>query len=245
MAAQYDAIAEQYARTRASPLRRWVEQPSFLQLIGDVRGLRVLDLACGDGFYTRALQAAGAAEVIGVDISPAMIALARQAEGEQPVGIDYVCADAAALPDLGRFDCVVAAYLLHYASDIDALASMCAGIARSLSPGGRFVTLNENPAEPAEADGLYAQYGFTKTIDGAVVDGAVIRYRMLAGRGSFGFSARYYRRATYEAVLAAAGFHAVCWHALMLDPAGADAIGADYFTAYLARPPVIGLSCRR
>lgn len=245
MNAQYDAIAEQYARTKTSPLRTWVERPSFLRMAGTVRGLRVLDLACGDGFYTRALHAAGAAELVGVDVSPAMIALARQAEAGAPAGIRYVCADAADLPDLGCFDQVVAAYLLHYAPDRDALVAMCAGIARSLVSGGRFVTLNENPDQPEEMDGAYLRYGFTKSLVGAREDGATIRYRMLAGRESFGFEARYYHRETYETVLRNAGFTDVQWHALRLDPAGAELAGPDYFRDYLAQPPVIGLSCRR
>lgn len=245
MNAQYDGIAEQYARTRHSPLRRWVEQPSFLGLVGDVRGLRVLDLACGEGCYTRALKEAGAAEVVGVDISPAMIALAMQSEQDSPLGIQYLCADAAALPELGSFDRVVAAYLLHYAPDRGVLAEMCSGIARCLGPGGRFVTLNENPAQPEEPAGAYAGYGFTKSLDGPLTDGATIRYRMLAGRESFGFEAHYYCRETYEKVLHGAGFGSVQWHDLVVDPAGAEAVGAGYFDAYLAQPPVIGLSCRR
>lgn len=245
MNAQYDAIAEQYARTRHSPLRRWVEQPSFLGLAGDVRGLRVLDLACGDGFYTRALKQAGATEVVGVDISPAMIALATQNEQASPLGVEYVCADAAALPDLGRFDRVVAAYLLHYAPDRSVLSAMCSSIARCLGKGGDFVTLNENPAQPDEPAGAYARYGFTKSLDGPLADGATIRYRMLAGRESFGFEVYYYCRETYATVLHDAGFDAVQWHDLVCDPAATDGIDADYFDAYLAQPPVIGLSCRR
>jgi len=245
MNAQYDNIAEQYARTKDSPLRRWVEQPSFLGMVGDVRGLRVLDLACGDGFYTRVLKAAGAAEVVGVDISPAMVALATQREQESPAGIRYVCADAAALPEVGTFDRVVAAYLLHYAPNRRALAAMCGAVARCLDAGGQFVTLNENPAQPDEQGGAYLSYGFAKSLGGAAEDGAVIRYRMLAGRESFGFEAYYYSRATYEATLHRAGFTRLQWHELVVDPAGIEAMGADYFRAYLAQPPVIGLSCRR
>jgi ubiquinone/menaquinone biosynthesis C-methylase UbiE len=245
MNAQYDAIAEQYARTKSSPLRTWVERPSFLELLGDVTGTRVLDLACGDGFYTRLIKQAGAIEVVGVDVSPAMIALARQAECEEQLGLSYECADVAALPDLGQFDLVTAAYLLHYAPDRAALAAMCGNIARCLASGARFVTLNENPDCPAEPGGAYVQYGFTKSLEGELRDGADIRYRMLAGRDSFAFDVRYYTGATYEQELTRAGMSAVTWHPLTLDPAGDDAMGPGYFRAYLDHPPVIGLSCRR
>ena len=245
MSAQYDTIAEQYARTKHSPLRTWVELPSFMGLAGDVRGLRVLDLACGDGFYTRLLKAAGAAEVVGVDISPAMIALASQHEAAAQAGARYVCADVAHLPALGQFDLVTAAYLLHYAPDRDALFAMCGHIAGSLVPGGRFIALNENPEYPAEPGGAYVQYGFTKTLDGALVDGANIRYRMFAGRESFSFHAHYYSRATYESAQEQAGLKEVQWRPLTVDPKGEAAMGDDYFKAYLDQPPVIGLCSRR
>lgn len=242
MSAQYDGIAAQYVQARQSPLHEWVEKPSFMSLAGDVRGLRVLDLACGDGRYTRALRGAGAGEVVGVDVSPAMIALARQADGA--AGISYYCADAADLPPLGQFDLVTAAYLLHYAGDREELSAMCRNIARALRPGCRFVALNENPACPAEPGGSYVPYGFTKTMEGPPVDGTPIRYRMFAGRDSFTFEARYFSRETYENALRAAGFVSIAWHPLAPDAAGLDAMGAGYFAAYLAAPPVIGLSCQ-
>jgi 2-polyprenyl-3-methyl-5-hydroxy-6-metoxy-1,4-benzoquinol methylase len=80
MSAQYDAIAEQYRRTKASPLRTFIEAHTFLKLIGRVDGKRVLDLACGDGFYSRRLKELGAARVVGLDISRQMIELALAQE---------------------------------------------------------------------------------------------------------------------------------------------------------------------
>ena len=53
---QYDAIAEAYSGLEASAFRRYVEAYSLFQILGDLRGARVLDLACGDGFYTRKIS---------------------------------------------------------------------------------------------------------------------------------------------------------------------------------------------
>ena len=68
-ASQYDDIAEQYRRSKFSPLRTYIEAYTFLNLIGDVRGKRVLDLACGEGFYSRRLKTLGADRVVGVDVT--------------------------------------------------------------------------------------------------------------------------------------------------------------------------------
>jgi 2-polyprenyl-3-methyl-5-hydroxy-6-metoxy-1,4-benzoquinol methylase len=56
---------------------RAFEYPSFRSLLPDVAGRRVLDLGCGAGQLARHLAERGAAEVIGVDLSEKMLALAR------------------------------------------------------------------------------------------------------------------------------------------------------------------------
>jgi len=55
--AEYDAIGAQYSEARRAPWRLHLEACTITRLAGDGRGARVLDLACGDGFYTRRLKA--------------------------------------------------------------------------------------------------------------------------------------------------------------------------------------------
>lgn len=57
-----------------------LEQQTMLSLLPDVRGLRVLDLACGTGRWMSLLQERGAAQVLGVDDSSAMLAQMRHTE---------------------------------------------------------------------------------------------------------------------------------------------------------------------
>src|SRR5688572_17038072 len=56
-------------------------------------GRRVLDIACGEGYGSAALLKAGAASVIGVDISAEAVAHARR-----KYGVDARVGDAAAIP---------------------------------------------------------------------------------------------------------------------------------------------------
>ena len=65
-----------------------LNNPATFQLIGDVRGLFVLDLACGEGYNTRILARKGA-KVVGVDFSETLIELAKQEEDEEKLGITY------------------------------------------------------------------------------------------------------------------------------------------------------------
>ncbi|GMW07903.1 MAG: class I SAM-dependent methyltransferase [Gammaproteobacteria bacterium] len=244
-ATQYDAIATQYQRSRRSPIRRFVEEPSLFNMLGDVADLAVLDLACGEGWYSRQLRRRGARQVVGADISAAMIDLARAQERSEPLGIDYRVCDARALPVLGAFDVVCAAYLLHYARDTDELARMCRSIAGQTVPGGRLVSLNENPFQSPERYAGYLGYGFSKSVVGARREGSPIAYAMVSGRELFRFEVYHFEPTTYERALAEAGFVDVRWHTLVFDPAGEAGLGADYWAEYLGNPPVIGLSCRR
>ncbi len=248
MAAQYDSIAEQYRRSKESPLRRYVESWSFFELIGDVSGKSILDLGCGEGFYTRELRMRGAARVTGVDISPAMIDLAQQQERHRPLGVEYLCADVKQMPDLGRFDMVVAAYLLHYSETVSELTTMCEQIRRHLEPGGRFVTLNENPDQSPACYSGYEQYGFGKTVELPRREGSTIGYWMISGREVFRFNVYHFERSTYERVLVSAGFGGIEWSPPGVDPdpdpAVIEQVGEGYWQGYLQNPPVTGLVCR-
>ena len=53
MSTDYDAVAEEYKRSKLAPWRTYLERYSLLNLLGEVRGKSVLDLACGEGFYSR------------------------------------------------------------------------------------------------------------------------------------------------------------------------------------------------
>jgi SAM-dependent methyltransferase len=240
---QYDAIAGPYQRSKRSPIRQYVESYSFFTLLGDVDGRTVLDLACGEGFYTRRLRERGARRAVGVDISPAMIELAR-AQDDSPAGIEYLVRDVQDLPPLGPFDIVCAAYLLHYARDVTELRRMCRSIARQLPPGGRFVAINENPDQAEQAYAGYLRYGFSKSVATPRREGSPITYAMISGRELFRFVVYHFERATYEQALADAGFTDVRWHALRLDPEGLARLGPDYWSEYLGNPPVAGLTCR-
>lgn len=244
LSAQYDDIAEQYRRATESPLRKFIEAYTLERLVGDVRGKSVLDLGCGEGYFARRFRELGAERVVGVDISPAMISLAKARERENPLGVAYICADVADLSAVGEFDIVAAAYLLHYSRTEQEMRRMCENIFRHLPAGGRFVTLNENPDQSAEAYSGYEQYGFNKTVVSPRSEGAEITYWMVSGRELFKFHAHYFCRETYERVLHETGFNALTWHPLSLDQAGIDEYGHDFWQEYLGNPPVIGLECR-
>jgi 2-polyprenyl-3-methyl-5-hydroxy-6-metoxy-1,4-benzoquinol methylase len=117
------------------------EHPSFMALLPDASGRRVLDLGCGAGQLAHHLAERGAAEVIGVDISERMLGLAR-AERSHP-RVTYVresIEQATFAAD--RFELVVSSMAIHYVADYRGLVQR---IARWLSPAGLLVYSTEHP----------------------------------------------------------------------------------------------------
>lgn len=104
-------------------------------------GCRVLDLGCGTGRTTGPLHALGA-DVVGVDIAPAMVAEARR----QHPGVTFECGDAARLRfDDGAFDVVFfLANGLDCVHPVDERRAAVREVARVLAPGGVFVFTSRN-----------------------------------------------------------------------------------------------------
>lgn len=243
MTTDYDPIAELYKRSKQQPWRTHVEAFSLMQLIGDLAGQSVLDVACGEGFYTRMIRQRGAAKVTGVDLSAGMIDLARQQEQLLGQGIDYRVADARELEATAEYDIVVAAYLLNYAQSRDELQEMCHGLARSLKPSGRFVTVNSNPALSFPEAPSYRKYGFETSVSGAWQEGAPIKWTFHLPDRSFDIENYYLDLAIHEAALKSAGFREIRWHGPRLSPDGQADPDLAHWKTLLDFPPITFIEC--
>lgn len=117
--------------------REGLNNPAFLGMLPEVTGLRLLDVGCGEGHNTRlfADRVGPAGRVVGADVAEGMIAAARQAEADQPRGIEYHVASANAMDMLSdaSFDAVVSTMALM---DLADYAGAIREIARVLTPGG-------------------------------------------------------------------------------------------------------------
>ena len=146
MLARYDEFADWY--------EQWIrDSPPLIAahpgLLPAMAGDRVLDVACGQGRMSRHLAGLGA-DVVGVDISAAMLGRARDAG---PESITYVRADVTLRPDWwdGRpFDgCTCELALM----DIDELTGALSTVATVLRPGGWFVVSIVHPCFPGTERG--------------------------------------------------------------------------------------------
>lgn len=136
----YDRWAAVYDHD-ANPLLP-LEQRVVVPLLGDVRGLEVLELACGTGRHTLRFATEGA-RVKAVDFSPGMLAVARERVGS---GAAFVEADFTKPPlpfADASFDLVACFLALEHVRELEPLF---AEIARVLRKGGAFVMSDMHPA---------------------------------------------------------------------------------------------------
>jgi toxoflavin synthase len=245
MSAQYDQIGDKVADWDVLPVRsEYIEGHTFFKALGSVKGRNVLDVACGDGLYTRQLKERGATRVAGVDISEEMIRSARRHEEARALGIEYHVADVADMPPLGSFDIVTAIYLLHYAHSPEHMLRMCRSIHAHLKPGGSFVTYTFSPDFSAKGPNS-THYGITMLdFPADPRDGQAISAE-LHTKTPFTIHFSYWSRATHEQALREAGFHSITWMRPECSPEGLSRYGREFWQDYIDNPHAMALRCER
>ena len=239
----YDAIAEEYRDSKQLPFREHLERYTLFQLLGDLRGTTVLDMACGEGFYTRLLKRAGASEVTGVDISAEMIRLAEDHETQHPHGCSYVQADAAAFQPEGPVDLVVAVYLFNYAGTAEQLGRFCRACHDALRPGGRLVGVNDNVRNVPTGTASLTKYGLKRSCPNPAAEGDVIRYTITNADGRpFQFDNFYLAPETYGSAFQQAGFQEFRWVDLRPSPSQS---GNPFWDDFLSNPPIAAFTATR
>jgi demethylmenaquinone methyltransferase/2-methoxy-6-polyprenyl-1,4-benzoquinol methylase len=187
-------------------------------------GARALDLACGTGDITFELASQGA-RVVGLDVTPRMIELARRKTGSDPItdfvltdgrsesvtGPDpvFIIADIMALPFADRsFDVVTAGYGLR---NVPLIEPALEEIARVLRPGGVLLSLDFNRPEGALVRAVYlAWLTFVGSVLGWALHGDPDTYRYIPAT-----IRRYPGAARVTQLMRAHGFSSAAWHPVL------------------------------
>jgi len=103
--------------------------PIVFKLIGNIKEKRILDLGCGQGYFSRKLTKQGAV-VTGIDLSKNLIKIANQRNQEQELDIKYFVSDASDLKDLKKhnFDIVVSNMAFMDIKHIDKTIKECSRV---------------------------------------------------------------------------------------------------------------------
>lgn len=123
-----------------NPLRLdWIQQQT------ELRGTRTIDVGCGGGILTEAMAEAGA-EVTGIDLADAPLAVAKLHAMESGADVEYLSASAEqmAAERPGQYDVVTCLEMLEHVPRPSQVVRACAELVR---PGGQvfFSTINRTP----------------------------------------------------------------------------------------------------
>jgi len=117
--------------------RQYVIDPAILKILGKVKGKRILDAGCGNGYLCRLLSKKGA-KMVGIDVSKRSIEIAEAFEKKKRMNIQYWVGSICNLSmcDDGSFDAVVSNLVLMDLQDLDTAVKE---LHRVLKPEGRLV----------------------------------------------------------------------------------------------------------
>ena len=106
--------------------------------------LKILDVGCGSGFLAAVLAQLGH-QVVGVDLSPQMVAQAQQFAAAEGLGITFACMDAVELQFAdASFDCVLSRNLTWTVQNLEAAYKEWL---RVLKPGGLIINFDAEYAK--------------------------------------------------------------------------------------------------
>jgi len=162
--AEFDREAPGYDRTARASMPGYSALHRTLVLgipFLPTRAFRVLELGVGTGALTLALlQTFPHAEVVGIDVSPRMIAAARRRLRPFRDRVELVAGRLEAAWE-GRYDAVVSALAIHHLEDREKWR-LFRRVHRSLAPGGYFGDGDDHLPEDPVFDSRYAQIAFAE-----------------------------------------------------------------------------------
>ena len=144
-----------YSKLRENPdsANNTEEKPALFSLLPALKGKSILDLGCGFGENCDVFFRMGAGNVIGVDLSEKMLAVARK---EHPAAT-YLQGDMSDLSFIGdnegipqKYDVIVSSLAVHYVEDFPKLTQQIYSL---LNDNGYYIFSQEHPLTTAPLDG--------------------------------------------------------------------------------------------
>ncbi|MBU0760780.1 MAG: class I SAM-dependent methyltransferase [Nanoarchaeota archaeon] len=223
----YDVLSEDYNKVHEKPDLKYSLSPAFLKIAGDLDGKTVIDVGCGDGFFTRQF-AKKAKKVIGIDNSSEQIAKAKTHATEN---LEYFLADMINY-DYPKSDLLSAPFVLNYFETQPDLAAFLKKLYASLNKRGSIISIVDMPSSEFHD---FKKYGSVKKLSRGLVEGSGLtidlydKQELLVTLHSF-----YHTKETFEAALTEAGFKEIKWHKPIVSDEGIEKFGEDYWSEYLA-----------
>lgn len=233
---QYNTLSSSYDVLDTLPYRT-MEAYNVSQVIDALLKpeLRVLELACGTGFYTSKFLERGVAYMAAVDLSHAMLSQAahRLHHHVSTSHLRLIQGDGSELQPLapdasfGYFDMAFGAWFLNYAEDKARLVAMFRNVSRNIRPGAPFIGIVPHPTDELHrrAETLHAppfDRMFPRNVySGELDSGDGYGLHVFLNNNGVDFTTWHMKREVYEDAARLGGFRGPLeWkHEVLLDDA--------------------------
>jgi len=207
---------------------------SIIDLISPNKDEPLLDLGCGAGRHLAALHRSGFTQLVGIDLSEDLLAVARERLDEADAdGVELVRCDMRAIPYVARFATVVSLFTsFGYFTDTGDDLAVLMGVNRALKNGGTFLidTLNRDhvianlvPQEEKTLQDRVLHIKRRLSVDGKRVEKETRVIEKDGAERSFRESVRMYTAIELEKMLRESGFEEVrAYGSLSGDPYRAE-----------------------
>lgn len=228
----FGKIADYADFVSTDPFRNGLHYPAVIEKIGDVEGKRILDVGCGDGFFTRMLAQKGA-RLVGYDISPEKIEEAKNFDDVSNNNIQFLVATPKTLISNQQFDVAVSVMVLPYATSSEDLKYFFESTFNVLKSEGCFVSIIFNP--------LFERFGekigsrrFERQGDNNV---QVNFLNPKTGDVTFTSVLNQFTKQQYELAAKGAGFGNIQWFPLSPTELFVEKFGEDFWKDVISSQP--------
>jgi 2-polyprenyl-3-methyl-5-hydroxy-6-metoxy-1,4-benzoquinol methylase len=185
-------------RTKA---RKFIMDPKLFEVLGDVKGKKILEIGCGVGSTTLHLACKGAI-CTGIDYADKAIEIAKANAAKLDLKIDYRVMDARDMRDLKKgFDIVVCAIIFPHLTKYNYISKVLTQAYALLKPEGRLVI-----AEPHPTFDFYMRQRLQKMDFKYPKTGQVYDFVMEIGKSSLKSRAYHWTLGDYYTALTKSGF---------------------------------------
>lgn len=261
MSSQYDDIGAKYNVFKHLPTSIVETQnvkDAVLPYLAKHEKARVLDLACGTGYYSHKLLEWGAGYVFGVDLSNSMVEVARQTISDEQRQAGVLRFDTGNALTLGKipgeepFDMATGVWLLNYSASVDDMTKMFQSISANLKDGGVFVGVTPHPTDDVTAFAEMtnevqrkqpSRWGVTIDYYEQLESGEGWRTEVIGhGEPKVSFKNFHLKKSVYEAGAKAGGMNGrVTWNEIELPQEAIDKTGPAFWDMYFTNGPHMGV----
>ena len=227
---EYNKIGEKYAEMiKEDALKKYLQYPGLIKLLGNIKGKRILDIGCGNGFFSNKIAERGA-KIVGFDVSEKQIELAKETEKNMKRGMEFFCSDQFKFNYPEKFDLAFSNMVIFYAVNFEELVQFFKCAFNSLKDKAEFISVIVNPE--------YKRFNELHYDRKIVKEGNKAKSEFYIN-GKFDVSSGFYSFFTkleYERAAKEAGFSRLVWKKIEIEKEGLKDKGADFWKGYDSDP---------